>query len=395
MNKEKYFNERINTLKNWMSEQGINLTILSKPENTFYYSSFNPILYSHPVYVIVSLVTNPILLIYSLRKNHAKEEAVIKNIQLYGKWGNDVGISMDPIDAISEIIQELNINHINLALELSDISYNIYNRMMSNIGGINSITDITNKIKEFRMIKDDFEIDLLRKSAKIADIGMDTIIKSISNGVSEAEACTNAQHEMRKKWQKDFHQHEISGFGTSEGGIVDALNAWCLSGTRLSHGCDCPINYIPSENEFIEAFVWSKLGGYHIENERTMFIKNLDETKTKAFNTIINARERLFDILKPGITFDYLYKEAANIYNINGFGNLLPGRIGHGIGLSAHEFPSIAMDNKIVLKKGMVFTIEPGLLSKNWGNVAHSDTILVTKDGFDFLTKTRRDIIKL
>ncbi len=114
------------------------------------------------------------------------------------------------------------------------------------------------------------------------------------------------------------------------------MHSWCLTGKRISYGCDCPINYIPKENEFIKTFIWSKLTGYYIENERTIFVKEIDEYRSKALQAVLEARQRVFGAIKPGVTSESLYFEAIEVFKAYGFGGMLPGRIGHGIGLSAH-----------------------------------------------------------
>lgn len=88
---------------------------------------------------------------------------------------------------------------------------------------------------------------------------------------------------------------------------------------------------------------------------------------------MLHAREAVFSILKPGILFKELYFAAAKVYSDAGFENILPGRIGHGCGCSAHEFPSLAPNNEIPLAPGMVITIEPGLMDKNG---VESDTLI-------------------
>lgn len=60
---------------------------------------------------------------------------------------------------------------------------------------------------------------------------------------------------------------------------------------------------------------------------------------------------------------------------------------GHGIGLGTHEGPWIAEGSKDRLAPNMVISIEPGIYLKGWGGFRHSDTVLVTEDGWELLTR--------
>ena len=98
-------------------------------------------------------------------------------------------------------------------------------------------------------------------------------------------------------------------------------------------------------------------------------------------------------MLRPGTIFEDLYFAAMKEYEDAGFGSILPGRCGHGMGLSTHEFPSVTKGNKAPLAPGMILTVEPGLMSAELGAVRNSDTVLITEDGFEFLTNSPRDKI--
>ena len=96
--------------------------------------------------------------------------------------------------------------------------------------------------------------------------------------------------------------------------------------------------------------------------------------------------------------FKKLVKEG--FYNGLTFHRVIPGFMiqggcpnGHGMGLSTHEFPSVTKGNKAPLAPGMVLTVEPGLMSAELGAVRNSDTVLITEDGFEFLTHSKRDEI--
>jgi Xaa-Pro dipeptidase len=62
-------------------------------------------------------------------------------------------------------------------------------------------------------------------------------------------------------------------------------------------------------------------------------------------------------------------------------------RTGHGFGLSNHEAPWIAEGSEDRLAENMVISIEPGIYLHGIGGIRHSDTVLVTKDGHEMLTR--------
>ena len=100
-------------------------------------------------------------------------------------------------------------------------------------------------------------------------------------------------------------------------------------------------------------------------------------------------------MMRAGVTASAVYAAGVGPYIEAGFGDFLPGRIGHGLGLSLHEFPSLSKDNDLVLEEGMVVTVEPGLVFAGWGSTRHSDTVVVRKNGIEILTSSHEDRLVL
>ena len=98
-------------------------------------------------------------------------------------------------------------------------------------------------------------------------------------------------------------------------------------------------------------------------------------------------------MLRPGAIFEGPVLRRHEGVRGRRLRQLLPGRCGHGMGLSTHEFPSVTKGNKAPLAPGMILTVEPGLMSAELGAVRNSDTVLITEDGFEFLTNSPRDKI--
>ena len=253
--------------------------------------------------------------------------------------------------------------------------------------------DIAQDALDLRLIKDPYEIQMCRISGEFVDCGVTHALEQLENGASEAQAATEGQYAMRKLWHEKYQKYEVSGFSNSETADIDTLVVWCMSNERLNYGCDCPSGYVPMPGDITMPMSWARIGGYNVENERTVLVGDVCEERVRAYDAMLRARENIFNMLRPGTIFEDMYFAAMKEYEDAGFANILPGRCGHGMGLSTHEFPSVTKGNKAALKPGMILTVEPGLMSAELGAVRHSDTVLITEDSFEFLTKSRRDKI--
>nr|HPR82176.1 M24 family metallopeptidase [Enterococcus sp.] len=97
--------------------------------------------------------------------------------------------------------------------------------------------------------------------------------------------------------------------------------------------------------------------------------------------------------VKPGMTASQLDKIARDIITDYGYGEAFNHRLGHGIGASIHEYPSIVAGNDLIIEEGMCFSIEPGIYLPNQVGVRIEDCVHVTKDGCQSFTKTPKELL--
>lgn len=381
--RKQLYREKVIKMQKAMAEQGIDGIICFKPQNTFFLSGFNPILYSHPVVVVIPQEGNAVLLVHSLRARHSADEAAIEDIRLFGMWANQKPIANDAYSAIDIIVSDLRMKGKVLGYEGDFISLSQYQKLQD-ITQATKMVDVSDFLKRSRNIKDEYEINLLRLSSYLTNVGMEAALANIRK--SEAEASIAAEIAMRETWAKELSEFEISSFGNTEGGIVTALWCYSNSGYRVPYGCECPSNRVPQEGEVCLPVCWAAIDGYHSENERTVMIGKIPEQYERAYDAMLAGRQNAFQMMKAGVAVSDVYAAGVAPYIEAGFGDYLPGRIGHGLGLSLHEFPSLSKDSSLVLEEGMVVTVEPGLVFAGWGSTRHSDTVVVRKDGIEILT---------
>jgi len=115
------------------------------------------------------------------------------------------------------------------------------------------------------------------------------------------------------------------------------------------------------------------------------------------------ALERSRAAVRPGITGEALYAIACDLFEEAGHRTLRTGpgddpeegfqfSLGHGVGLSVHEAPSLGPTGRGELVAGDVVAIEPGLTVRDIGEVRLEDLLLVTEDGSETLTRYPYDL---
>jgi Xaa-Pro aminopeptidase len=144
----------------------------------------------------------------------------------------------------------------------------------------------------------------------------------------------------------------------------------------------------------IDIFPRSRKSSYHSDFTRTVLLERNSEVD-EMLDAVIEAKERAISLVREGITAREIHHAVCDTLEDRGYetirSNASEGFIhstGHGVGLETHEEPKI-FENEDVIRKGMVFTVEPALYYRKIGGVRVEDTILVKKEGCEILTRYR------
>ena len=124
------------------------------------------------------------------------------------------------------------------------------------------------------------------------------------------------------------------------------------------------------------------LSSLEMKAKKTNAIQEIYDIVQKAHDTAILA-------VKPGMKASEIDKIARDIIQEAGYGEYFIHRLGHGIGQSVHEFPSIMEGNDMELVEGMCFSVEPGVYISGDYGVRIEDCLAVTKDGAKLFTSVK------
>lgn len=379
---------RIGRLRAAMAEYGINALVSFKPEHTFYLSGFNPILYSHPVVAILPADGELVILVHALRVAHGRDEGFVRDLRAYGQWSTTQTMGPNWQDALKSILVEKGLSGARIGLEADFTPMARWNLVQGLVPDAR-LVDSSALIDRCRLIKDADEIANARIAADLADRGMEAAVAALADGGTERDAHTASVMAMNAHWTSHLPDVEVADFGTLEGGAVNGLCAWVLSGERMFRNCDNSVIRTPERGETVAVFIWAVANGIHAENERTVGIGPIPDKRRRALDTIAEIRARIVPEMKPGTPMAELYEIARDGLVAAGYDANIPGRIGHTIGIGAHEHFSLDGKTDVILQPGMLFTLEPNLRVPDQDvSTQISDTVLITEGGHEFLTRS-------
>jgi Xaa-Pro aminopeptidase len=224
-------------------------------------------------------------------------------------------------------------------------------------------------IRELRKVKDEKEIELMRKAAELTSEGMRVAYETVAAGMREYDVAAEIEYAMRK-----------------QGSSGTAFETIVASGpcSAFPHG-GCSDKKI-REGDLVVVDVGATYKFYHSDMTRTLVAGKPAEKQKKLYQIVKKAQEKAFEALKPNTKAKDVAAVARKIIEDAGYGEYFVHNLGHGVGLEVHEPPTLSPDSKDVLAAGNVVTVEPGIYLVGYGGVRIEDTVLVQGNGAEKLT---------
>ena len=238
-----------------------------------------------------------------------------------------------------------------------------------------------------RMIKDSYEIEKLRRVAKLTEAVMGKVIDELDEESTMLNTCIKIEQLGKGLGATDISFPPTAGF--------------CKSGSE-------PVgvfNYEPEqplEPKTAIAFdIGFVLDGYCSDWGRSVYYGEPEEHIEKAYPALMTSVVETVDAIGGEVQrVDQIFDHIEKVCDREGYKDRLlerlPNRmVGHQIGVEVHEDPWLKPDQSQELVDGMVFCVEPKLWHRGEYYLRVEDMILIKNGKAESLTTFNRELFQL
>ncbi len=381
---------RIHKLQSRLEQAGLDGALIVHHTNLFYYTGT-----SQSAHLFVPRAGDPLLMV---RKSfeRARQESPLPII-----------LDVQSLKGIPAILQEHghSVAHIGLELDIIPVNtYGFYNKIFSTT----TFTDISRMVRELRMIKSDYEVELLFESARVQDAVFAEVPAMLREGMTELDLASLFEAGMRRRGysggckMRSFNQDFFMGnVHSGPSGAVPSYFDGPLGGSGAAaannpHGAGW--KKIVRDEAIIIDYTCI-INGYTVDQTRMFCIGNMPAHLRTAYEATLTMQKELLARIRPGVICEDVYLHSLELAGQYGLADYFMGSgkdkvrfVGHGVGLELDEFPIFAQGMKMPLEKGMVFALEPKFVLAE-GAVGIENTHVVEDNGVRTITGATEEII--
>ena len=276
-------------------------------------------------------------------------------------WSDGEGYEI----ALKEALSEIKTTSANV-VGCEDITAYWQTEALGRSLGSPKFVSVSPHLIEMRSVKDQKEIESIRRSGKILSKaykeGAGGILRA---GLTEREAA----FELRKVLSEaGAASVDFCAVQSGPNGAIPHLET---TGRTIEHGDAIVVDIsIRTDEGYFSDFTRTFVAGHKPSRELV-----------KVHGIVQKAQRKAIDSIKEGVTPNDVDSAARKEIDKSGLGEFFYHRTGHGIGLEVHEPPWIKQGNRSKLCRGMAFTIEPGIYLEGKFGVRIEDDLVINLDG--------------
>lgn len=231
-------------------------------------------------------------------------------------------------------------------------------------------------VKEFRKVKDEYELTCIRKAQELTDAAYAHILTKVHAGMMESEIRIALGSFLIRHGSEDFNIGYISSSGSKtsmpHGGIGDKMI---------------------EDGDLLMIDFGARIGGYTSDCTRTFGIGHVTEEQKEVYALVRDAQTRAIEGIRPGIEGRAVDQIARTFIYEHGYQGCFEHGLGHSVGLEGHENPRFNQICEEKMRPGIVMTVEPGIYLENRFGIRIENMGVVTETGFEDFTHCTRDLV--
>ncbi|MDO6591661.1 aminopeptidase P family protein [Loktanella sp. D2R18] len=231
------------------------------------------------------------------------------------------------------------------------------------------IVDATDTVQRTREIKSAAEIAKIKASCAIADRAFDRVATFAQKGRPLDAVFRDFQIALLSEGA-DWVSYVAGGAG--QGGYGDVISP--ASDRALQDGDTLMLD------------TGAVRDGYFCDFDRNFAIGTPDDAARRAYDVAYQATDAALSALHPGMTAAELHHVMCQSILSQG-ARPGGGRLGHGLGITLTEWPSLTPHDHTPLRAGMVLTLEPGVEIAPGKIMVHEENIVLTAAGAQLLSR--------
>lgn len=348
-----------------MKEKKLDALLIADKINYRYFSGHISPAPNKPSVMILPIDHEPILVCTFIGSYDPKELTWITNTKIYHKF------TPFNIQSVEEAIRELGLEKAKIGAELNDLWFRMnipfthFETLRKQVSTAQFV-DASNLLWKVKMIKSAAEINCLKKACEITGRSYQRLFNSIEEGMTEKEVAGK-------------HIQYMIEEGADPPSVGRAGPCSFISVYASRHGHDPGTPPIPMDKPLKKGDVLfidsgSVYNGYCSDFSREGVIGGPTEEHRKAYQKLRDENLRAIEAVKPGIKLGELKIHW------------------HGIGMKHVESPYPNIHNERMIEEGMTLAMERSIWTPNGLKFGHEDNLVVTKNGYEILSKVSSEL---
>jgi Xaa-Pro aminopeptidase len=265
-----------------------------------------------------------------------------------------------------------------LGFEAHVVSVRSHERLAAALQGVDLVA-CDDEVERIRWVKDDEELELLRRAQAVTDQAFDDVLELLAVGVTEQQVARHLEALLRRDGADGLSFESIVAFGEN------AAEPHHEPGHRTL-----------DEGDVVTMDFGALFGGYHADMTRTVAFGEPASELQKIHDIVRQAQQAGIDAVREGVTGEVVDAAARDVIEGAGYGEAFGHGLGHGVGLDIHEGPRLGREfAEHHLPAKAVVTVEPGIYVPGLGGVRIEDMVEVTAEGCRVLGAASRELIEL